>query len=74
MANLDNSVGLNLGERIDNRAGWIGRSREQLENAKMPVIQINAVGKGAAGINRRAQRPVLSYRSMTASGSPAPYS
>jgi hypothetical protein len=40
----------------------------------MPVIQINAVGKGAAGINRRAQRPVLSYRSMTASGSPAPYS
>jgi hypothetical protein len=32
----------------------------------LSVFQVNAVGKSAAGINRRAQRALLSYRGMTA--------
>jgi hypothetical protein len=32
----------------------------------LAIVQVNAVGKCAAGINRCAQRAVLSYRGMTA--------
>jgi hypothetical protein len=67
MADIDGSVWSNPGKSIEDRQSRIGRSGEELEDAQFSAVEINAIGKGAASINRRAQNAVLSYRSMTAS-------
>ena len=61
-------------ECVENRQRRIRWRREKLEHAQLPGLEVNAVGEGAAGIDGRAQRAVLSYPGMTAATIVAPYS